>query len=197
MKLQLKYCIQLCSPQHEKDMELLERVRRRPQQWPEGWDSSAARTGRERTALSDTWSSGGACAARSLPLLAALWTLYLLANPMASKISRSSRHLPKFRQDGQPSSVPSLHSCYTKDPPITVLVFTAISSEEVCASSEFLWVATVVPFKQHLSTLCSSSRVCTAGQAARVMLPCSVASLALVLAMFLHTDDVKLPFLFC
>ena len=32
----LEYCIQLWSPQHKKDMDLLERVQRRPWKWSEG-----------------------------------------------------------------------------------------------------------------------------------------------------------------
>jgi len=41
----LESCVQLWSPQHKKDMELLERVQRRPQKWSEGWSTSAMRTG--------------------------------------------------------------------------------------------------------------------------------------------------------
>ena len=42
---QLEYCVQLWSPQHKKDMELLERVQRRLQKWSEGWSTSPMRTG--------------------------------------------------------------------------------------------------------------------------------------------------------
>ena len=38
-------CVQLWSPQHRTDMELLERGQRRPQQWSEGWNPSAVRKG--------------------------------------------------------------------------------------------------------------------------------------------------------
>ncbi|KAK4831945.1 hypothetical protein QYF61_020322 [Mycteria americana] len=40
----LQYCLQLWSPQHRKDMDLLEWVQR-PQKWSEGWNTSAMRTG--------------------------------------------------------------------------------------------------------------------------------------------------------
>lgn len=40
----LKSCIQLWSPQHKK-LNLMERVERRPQKWPEGWNASAERLG--------------------------------------------------------------------------------------------------------------------------------------------------------
>jgi len=36
----LESCVQLWIPQHRKDMELLERVQRRPQKWSEGWNTS-------------------------------------------------------------------------------------------------------------------------------------------------------------
>ena len=41
----LESCIQLRSPQHRKDMELLERGQGRPQRWSKGWSTSAVRTG--------------------------------------------------------------------------------------------------------------------------------------------------------
>jgi len=44
---QLESCIQLWSPQHGKDMELLGRVHRRPQKWSEGWSTSPVRKGWE------------------------------------------------------------------------------------------------------------------------------------------------------
>jgi len=36
VRLHLEPCIQLWSPQHRKDMDLLEQVQRRPQKWSEG-----------------------------------------------------------------------------------------------------------------------------------------------------------------
>ncbi|KAK4831643.1 LOW QUALITY PROTEIN: hypothetical protein QYF61_018583 [Mycteria americana] len=36
----LQCCVQLWSPQCRKDMDLLERVQRRPQKWSEGWNTS-------------------------------------------------------------------------------------------------------------------------------------------------------------
>jgi len=41
----LESCVQLWSPQHEKDMDVLERVQRRPRRWSEGWSTSPTRTG--------------------------------------------------------------------------------------------------------------------------------------------------------
>ncbi|TRZ18575.1 hypothetical protein HGM15179_008487 [Zosterops borbonicus] len=41
----LECCIQLWGPQHKKDVELLEQVRRRPQRCSEGWSTSAMETG--------------------------------------------------------------------------------------------------------------------------------------------------------
>jgi len=38
-------CAQLCSPQHEKDMDLLEWVQRRPQKQSEDWNTSPVRKG--------------------------------------------------------------------------------------------------------------------------------------------------------
>ncbi|KAK4831333.1 hypothetical protein QYF61_016822 [Mycteria americana] len=43
----LQCCVQLGGPQHRKDMELLERVQRRPQKWSEGWNTSAVEKGWE------------------------------------------------------------------------------------------------------------------------------------------------------
>jgi len=40
-------CIQLWSPQHRTDMDLLEWGQRRPQIWSEGWNTSAVRKGWE------------------------------------------------------------------------------------------------------------------------------------------------------
>ena len=40
----LESCVQLWSPQHRRDMDLLERVQR-PQKWSEGWSTSPTRTG--------------------------------------------------------------------------------------------------------------------------------------------------------
>ncbi|KAK4809676.1 LOW QUALITY PROTEIN: hypothetical protein QYF61_002573 [Mycteria americana] len=39
----LQYCIQLWSPQYKTDMDLLERVQRRPRKWSEGWNTSPER----------------------------------------------------------------------------------------------------------------------------------------------------------
>ena len=39
----LESCVQLWSPQHKKDMELLERVQRRATNWSEGWSTSPVR----------------------------------------------------------------------------------------------------------------------------------------------------------
>ncbi|GAB0200820.1 cAMP-dependent protein kinase inhibitor alpha [Grus japonensis] len=41
----LQYCVQLGGPQDKKDVELLERVQRRPQRCSEGWSTSAMETG--------------------------------------------------------------------------------------------------------------------------------------------------------
>jgi len=41
----LGYCIRYWSPQHREDMDLLERVQRRPQNRSEGWNISATRKG--------------------------------------------------------------------------------------------------------------------------------------------------------
>ena len=43
----LDSCIEPWSPRHKKNMELLERVQRRPQKWSEGWSTSAMRKGWE------------------------------------------------------------------------------------------------------------------------------------------------------
>jgi len=45
VRLHLESRIQLWSPQHRRDMELLERVQRRPQKWSEHWNSSPMRIG--------------------------------------------------------------------------------------------------------------------------------------------------------
>ncbi|PKU32310.1 hypothetical protein llap_17386 [Limosa lapponica baueri] len=41
----LEYCVQLWSPQHRKDMDLLERVQRRATKMSEGWSTSPTKTG--------------------------------------------------------------------------------------------------------------------------------------------------------
>ena len=41
----LESCAQLWSPQHRKDMDLLERGQMRPQKWSEGWSTSLVRAG--------------------------------------------------------------------------------------------------------------------------------------------------------
>jgi len=41
----LESCVQLWSPQHRKDMELLDWVQRRPQKFSEGWSTSPMRKG--------------------------------------------------------------------------------------------------------------------------------------------------------
>ena len=41
----LESCVQLWSPQHSKDMDLLEQVQRRPQKWSKDWSTSAMRKG--------------------------------------------------------------------------------------------------------------------------------------------------------
>jgi len=41
----LESCVQLWSPQHRKDMDLLERIQRRPQKRSEGWSTSPMRKG--------------------------------------------------------------------------------------------------------------------------------------------------------
>ena len=43
----LESCVQLWSPQHRKDMELLDRVQRRPYKWSEGWSTSSTKQGWE------------------------------------------------------------------------------------------------------------------------------------------------------
>jgi len=41
----LESCVQLWSPQHKKDMDLLEQVQRRPQKLSKGWNTAPMRTG--------------------------------------------------------------------------------------------------------------------------------------------------------
>jgi len=48
-------CVQLWSPQHRTDLELLEQGQRRPQKWSESWSTSAVRKG---------WESWGCSACR-------------------------------------------------------------------------------------------------------------------------------------
>ena len=45
VRLHLQCCVQLWSPQHRKEMDLLERVQRRPQSRSEGWNTSLMRMG--------------------------------------------------------------------------------------------------------------------------------------------------------
>jgi len=45
VRLHLKSCIQLWSPQHRKDMDLSEWVQRGSQKWSEGWSTSPMRKG--------------------------------------------------------------------------------------------------------------------------------------------------------
>ena len=47
----LESCVQLWSPQHRTDMNLMERCQRRPQKWSEGWNTSAVRKGWESWAV--------------------------------------------------------------------------------------------------------------------------------------------------
>jgi len=49
----LESCVQLWSPQHSTDMDLLERGQRRPQRWPTGWSTSPTRKGWESWGCSD------------------------------------------------------------------------------------------------------------------------------------------------
>ena len=39
VRLHLEYCVQLWSPQHRRDKDLLEQVQRRPQKCLEGWNT--------------------------------------------------------------------------------------------------------------------------------------------------------------
>jgi len=43
VRAHLESCVQFGSPQHKKDMELLERVQRRATNWSEGWSTSPVR----------------------------------------------------------------------------------------------------------------------------------------------------------
>jgi len=45
VRAHLEFCVQLWSPQHRKDMDLLELGQRRPLKWSEGWNTSARRKG--------------------------------------------------------------------------------------------------------------------------------------------------------
>ena len=47
VRAHLESCLQLWSPQHKKDMELLERVQMKPLKWSEGWSTSPMRKGWE------------------------------------------------------------------------------------------------------------------------------------------------------
>ena len=51
MMLHLEYCIQLSSPWHKNDVELLKWVQR-PQRWSEGWSTSPMKGGEGRQASS-------------------------------------------------------------------------------------------------------------------------------------------------
>jgi len=51
-------CVQLWSPQHRTDMDLLERGQRRPQKLSEGWSTSPRWTGGENWICS-AWREGG------------------------------------------------------------------------------------------------------------------------------------------
>ena len=50
MRPHLKYYISLWGHQYKTDMDLLERVQRRPQKWSEGWNTSPMKEGWERSA---------------------------------------------------------------------------------------------------------------------------------------------------
>ncbi|GAB0188629.1 hypothetical protein GRJ2_001328200 [Grus japonensis] len=45
MRPHQEYCVQLWGPQYRRDVELLERVQRRPRRCSEGWSTSPMRTG--------------------------------------------------------------------------------------------------------------------------------------------------------
>ena len=67
--LVVEYCVQLWSPQHRTELELLERGQRRPQQWSEGWNPSAGRTGWESWGCSAWGREGCGETLEQLPVL--------------------------------------------------------------------------------------------------------------------------------
>jgi len=45
VRLHLESCVQLWSPQHKKEVDLLEQVQRRTTKWSEGWNTSSLKKG--------------------------------------------------------------------------------------------------------------------------------------------------------